>query len=108
MSHPIKVLAVPNDAVIDSNSMKKLNSYGVVLVRSATPEAVRLATPVEDIDLLPANEFMWAALDALNTGKDDSYSEATKQRRKFVENLAGIADRKRRKLIGWSAEVPDK
>jgi hypothetical protein len=106
MTMELKILAVPMSTEISDKVQAMLAEKGVVVLRSDTPELVRLVTPTSDIDLLPANEFMWAALDALAmTSEKYSEPDADKVRRKFVKNLSEVATRKRRKLIGWTSEA---
>jgi hypothetical protein len=109
MSHDLKILAVPMATEISDEVQAILAQKGVVVIRSDTPELVRLVVPSADVDLMPANEYMWAALDALSMSADKQYSQpdADKLRKRFVGNLSEISTQKRRKLIGWSKpEVP--
>lgn len=104
MSLELKILSIPTSAKMTPDAFSRLTEMNCVVIQSDSPELVRLVSPTSDIDLLPANEFVWAALDALAMSADTQYSEpdADKLRRKFVRNLSESADRKRRKLIGWS------
>jgi hypothetical protein len=86
VSDELKILAVPPDARITAEGKKKLAEMGVCVITSATPEAVRLLRPVTDVDVLPANEFIWAAVQALADGGTYSGEEAMRQR--FVKNCA--------------------
>jgi hypothetical protein len=85
MSEELKILAVPPDARITGEGKKKLAEKGVCVITSATPEAVRLLRPVADVDVLPANEFIWAAVQAL---ADAGYSSGNEARKQFVKNCA--------------------
>jgi hypothetical protein len=86
MADEIKILAMPSTAKIDAQGMKMLNAKGVVIVLCDDPEKVRLLRPVTDVDVLPANEFLWAAVEALSQEK--SYDDSDKIRRRFVKNMA--------------------
>lgn len=109
MSLESKILSIPTSAKMTPDALSKLAEMNCVVIQSDSPELVRLVYPTSDIDLLPANEFMWAALDALAMSADKQYLEpdADKLRRKFVKNLSESAERKRRKLIGWSKPEGD-
>ena len=85
MTDELKILAVPPDARITAEGKKRLAEMGVCVITSATPEAVRLLRPVADVDLLPANEFIWAAVQALSEAE---YSGGDQARKKFVVNCA--------------------
>jgi hypothetical protein len=86
MSDELKILAVPPDARITAQGKKRLAEMGVCVITSATPEAVRLLRPVADVDVLPANEFVWAAVQALADGGDYSFENGARHR--FVKNCA--------------------
>jgi len=106
MDDEVKILAVPIGTEISESVANILAQKGVVIIRSESPELVRLVTKVPDLDVLPANEFMWAAIDALAmTEEKYSQPDADKLRRRFVGNLAEVTRKQRRKLIGWSAET---
>lgn len=86
MSEKIKILAMPNSAVIAADSIKMLRSNGIVIVRCDEPEKVKLLADDPTVALLPSNEFMWSAVEAM--ARDYSYGEgADKVRKAFVQNL---------------------
>jgi hypothetical protein len=82
----VKILAMPSTAKIDAGGMKALLERGVVIVTCDEPEKVRLLRPATDVEILPANEFLWAAVEALSAPRE--FDDSDKIRRKFVKNMA--------------------
>jgi hypothetical protein len=82
----VKILAMPMGAKIDANGLRSLLKKGVVIVTCEDPEKVRLLRPATDVDILPANEFLWSAVEALSA--EISYNDSDKIRRRFIKNMS--------------------
>jgi hypothetical protein len=81
---------------LTAEQIAKLDAQGVIAIHTQRPEDFQfLDLRVPQIEI---NDMVWALLDAANT--ENTYS--TEVRRKFVANLATLAEEKRAK----NSEIP--